>query len=69
MKTLELYKKLPSDHQNSAEGVSFYKRIQGQLAITIGSMAPDFSQHTPDGELVALSSTRDKYVLLDFWAS
>jgi peroxiredoxin len=69
MKTLELYKKLPSDQQNSAEGVSFYKRIQGQLAITIGSMAPDFAQHTPDGELVALSSTRGKYVLLDFWAS
>lgn len=69
IKTLELYKKLPSDQQNSAEGTAFYKRIQGQLAITIGSIAPDFAQHTPEGELVALSSTRGKYVLLDFWAS
>ncbi|MCA5006569.1 TlpA disulfide reductase family protein [Sphingobacterium bovistauri] len=68
-KTLELYKKLPTDQQNSAEGTAFYKRVQGQLAITIGSMAPDFAQHTPDGQLVALSSTRGKYVLLDFWAS
>ena len=68
-KTLELYKKLPADQQNSAEGTAFYKRVQGQLAITIGSIAPDFSQHTPQGELVALSSTRGKYVLLDFWAS
>lgn len=69
IKVLELYKKLPAEQQNSSEGMAFYKRIQGQLAISIGSIAPDFAQHTPDGKLVALSSTRGKYVLLDFWAS
>ena len=68
-KVLEMYKKLPSDQRNSKEGIAFYKRVQGQLEITIGATAPDFAQHTPDGKLVALSSTRGKYVLLDFWAS
>lgn len=69
MKVLDMYKKLPDDQRNSPEGVAFAKRIQGQLEIVIGGIAPDFAQHTPTGELVSLSSTRGKYVLLDFWAS
>lgn len=68
-KVLEMYKKLPLEQRDTPEGIAFAKRIQGQLEIAIGSIAPDFAQHTPDGELVALSSTRGKYVLLDFWAS
>jgi peroxiredoxin len=39
------------------------------MDISIGSMAPDFTLPTPDGELVSLSSKKGKYVLLDFWAS
>ncbi|QBQ41711.1 AhpC/TSA family protein [Sphingobacterium psychroaquaticum] len=69
MKVLDMYKKLPADQRDSPEGIAFAKRLQGQLEIMIGSIAPDFAQHTPTGELVALSSTRGKYVLLDFWAS
>lgn len=68
-KVLDMYKKLPEDQRDSPEGIAFAKRLQGQLEIAIGGMAPDFAQHTPTGELVALSSTRGKYVLLDFWAS
>lgn len=68
-KVLEMYKKLPAEQRDSKEGIAFYKRIQGQLEVSIGGMAPDFAQQTPEGELVALSSTRGKYVLLDFWAS
>lgn len=34
-----------------------------------GSMAPEISLFTPDGEKVTLSSFRGKYVLVDFWAS
>ncbi|TJZ63047.1 AhpC/TSA family protein [Sphingobacterium olei] len=68
-KVLEMYKKLPADQRDSPEGISFAKRIQGQMEVAIGGMAPDFAQHTPTGELVSLSSTRGKYVLLDFWAS
>lgn len=34
-----------------------------------GSMAPEISLFTPEGEKVTLSSFRGKYVLVDFWAS
>ncbi len=34
-----------------------------------GSPAPEVNLPTPDGKMVALSSFKGKYVLLDFWAS
>ena len=34
-----------------------------------GTVAPDFSSETPDGQTITLSSFKGKYVLLDFWAS
>ena len=34
-----------------------------------GVEAPDLNLATPDGRVIALSSFRGKYVLLDFWAS
>ncbi|HEY0978711.1 MAG TPA: TlpA disulfide reductase family protein [Flavobacteriales bacterium] len=37
--------------------------------IAIGSVAPDFSQPTPDGKSVSLASLKGKVVLIDFWAS
>lgn len=37
--------------------------------IPIGSVAPDFSQNSPDGRPISLSSLRGKVVLIDFWAS
>lgn len=69
IKVLEMYKKLPDDQRDSPEGIAFAKRLQGQLEVMIGSVAPNFTQATPEGEMVSLSSTRGKYVLLDFWAS
>jgi len=35
----------------------------------IGDMAPDLNMQTPDGKMLALSSLKGKYVLVDFWAS
>lgn len=37
--------------------------------IPVGSEAPDFSQQTPNGKTLSLSSLRGKVVLVDFWAS
>lgn len=46
----------------STEGVSDDNTAEG-------SMAPEISLSTPDGQKVTLSSFRGKYVLVDFWAS
>ncbi len=35
----------------------------------VGSQAPDFSMADASGKLIALSSLKGKYVLVDFWAS
>jgi len=68
-KVLEMYQSLPEEQKSSYSGQAFIKRVQGQLNITIGSMAPEINLPTPEGKNVALSSFRGKYVLLDFWAS
>ena len=38
-------------------------------AIAIGTMAPEISLPDANGKIIALSSLRGKYVLVDFWAS
>jgi thiol-disulfide isomerase/thioredoxin len=35
----------------------------------VGTLAEDLVYSSPDGEVIALSSLRGKYVLIDFWAS
>lgn len=37
--------------------------------VSIGKVAPDFSQTSPEGANLALSDLKGKYVLIDFWAS
>jgi peroxiredoxin len=35
----------------------------------IGALAPEISLPNPEGDTIKLSSTRGKYILLDFWAA
>ena len=37
--------------------------------LKVGSVAPDISGRTPEGEAYSLSDLRGKYVFIDFWAS
>jgi peroxiredoxin len=48
---------------------SLKKSIDDLTVLSIGSIAPDFTQPDVNGTPVKLSSFRGKYVLLDFWAS
>jgi peroxiredoxin len=45
------------------------KRNLLQYDLTVGSIAPEVVLPDPDGNNIALSSLRGKYVLIDFWAS
>ena len=46
--------------------LGYIKRIKG---VAVGDEAPDFTLNNPEGQDIALSSLRGKYVLIDFWAS
>jgi len=39
------------------------------LGTNIGEKAPELIGKSPDGEIIKLSDTREKLVLLDFWAA
>jgi peroxiredoxin len=46
------------------------KKMADKMRTTeVGSMAPDFTLPTPQGSTFTLSSTRGKYVMIDFWAA
>ncbi len=46
------------------------RRLADNVRITdMGSLASDFTQNTPDGSPLTLSSFRGKIILIDFWAS
>ena len=52
--------------------LSMYKELVNDVLsanLKVGSLAPDISGRTPDGENLSLSDFRGKYVFLDFWAS
>ncbi|MBP9159509.1 MAG: TlpA family protein disulfide reductase [Flavobacteriales bacterium] len=57
--------------EQQAQGAKLQEEQQAQLdnLLPIGSVAPDFSQNSPDGKPIKLSSLRGKVVLIDFWAS
>lgn len=55
--------------QNTPTAQAFKAYIQGQQKTSIGALAPDFTQNTPEGKALSLSSLRGNYVLIDFWAS
>lgn len=44
-------------------------RLDAVRATAPGALATDINAAMPDGKMLALSSLRGKYVLLDFWAS
>lgn len=43
-------------------------RVSGARKVAIGAEAPEIDLPTPDGDNLALSSLKGKYVLVDFWA-
>ncbi len=69
----DLYKKvdeaLMQKFPNSQQVQYFHEGVEGMFKVAKGGDAPDFSFPTPEGNELALSSFKGKYVLVDFWAS
>lgn len=64
---------LVASFKDDAKKSVYTTNISNRLAVLkksqVGSLAPEFSMNDADGNLIALSSYRGKYVLIDFWAS
>lgn len=68
-KITPLFHTLSTEAQNSNLGNVLAKRLATLSATSAGAIAPEFSQPDTSGIIVTLASFRNKYVLLDFWAS
>ena len=60
--------KLKKDMPNSSHAKDFIAMVEKDKALAVGQVAPEISLPNPEGQIVALSSLRGKYVLIDFWA-
>jgi peroxiredoxin len=71
-KYLELYitsaEKFKTEWPNSTYTNEFVEMVEKMKVTAIGQPAPEIALPNPDGQTVALSSLRGKYVLVDFWA-
>lgn len=70
---LEEMKALRGKLDASLAGTAYVNQLDELISrmesIQVGAVAPDFTLPDVDGNPVTLSSLREKYVLIDFWAS
>lgn len=64
-----VFKGLDPALRNTSTAKQFANILYEQGPLSIGALAPDFSQNDVNDKPVKLSDFRGKYVLLDFWAS
>ncbi|WP_448698436.1 redoxin domain-containing protein [Mucilaginibacter sp. AW1-3] len=64
-----LYNMLSPELKATKQGKAYAERIPKLKLVAMGATAPEFSQADKDGKMIALSSFRGKFVLIDFWAS
>lgn len=68
-KVKPLYDMLPQNVKNSPSGQLFKIKMENVTKLAVMKPAIDFTQNDNRGNPVQLNSFRNKYVLLDFWAS
>lgn len=65
----DLFDGLSKEVKNTFMGREIGEELANSSLIAIGSMAPEFSAKTPEGEELALKDALGKYTLVDFWAA
>lgn len=68
-KAAELFEGLSDALKNDEIGKALAKQFEGVKKLAIGSIAPDFSAPTPQGDTISLKSSLGKVTILDFWAA
>ncbi len=61
--------KFAKTNSTNPQVITFINKIKKLGGVDIGAEAPEVSLETPEGNMLALSSLKGKYVLIDFWAS
>ena len=69
VETSELYNALSTEFQQTAEGKAIRTWLDKSVKLALGDTAPNFELPNLQGESVALSNFKGKYVLLEFGAS
>jgi peroxiredoxin len=64
-----LYNRLSNTYKKTGAATIIANKIRAERATAIGKLAPDFEQADTAGKMIKLSSFRNKFVLIDFWAS
>ncbi|AYD47462.1 MAG TPA: TlpA disulfide reductase family protein [Arachidicoccus soli] len=71
--SVEALKNMLNKYTDQAKTSVYYKYLSNELAkkeaVAVGSVAPDFTLMRRDSSKFTLSSTRGKYMMIDFWAS
>lgn len=67
--SIKLFDKLDASIKTANIGKEIAARIDLLTKVEEGKPAQDFTQSTPDGKAVTLSSYKGRYVLIEFWAS
>ena len=57
------------DGTSSSKNTDSAKKENVTIGLNIGDKAPEISQPSPGGEIIALSALEGKMVLIDFWAA
>ncbi|MBO9155076.1 redoxin domain-containing protein [Chitinophaga sp. GCM10012297] len=63
------FARLSKEVRESESGKTYEEYLNKIKAVSLGAVAPDFTQNDTEGKPVSLASFRGKYVLIDFWAS
>jgi peroxiredoxin len=64
-----LFNSLSENVRTTATGLAFAQALEVARSLSVGAMAPLFTENDVNDKPVSLKDFRGKYVLVDFWAS